>query len=184
LIGYNPHKHGFSGKPATGKGSFIQKKATVVVKWLVAGLDAIADFAETNLFYVVRLAATLAVIWAFRRGLNLAHSIHTPTFVGIQDQSAYIKSAGIAVFCAVGMAVLWSGTICNFMAGVLWQMIDTPDYRRADKDPMDKVVKLVRARKNRQAIALCKRLLRRKQGSPMVLETMIARLSCKPVRGQ
>jgi hypothetical protein len=89
----------------------------------------------------------------------------------------YGRAALTALLIGACVSVLWSGALCDGLAGVLMALIDDTDDRPLKEDPMDKLDRLVKAGRIKRSRRMCRRMLRRKQGSRMALETLLIHLA-------
>ena len=152
----------------------IRKVASFLFHSVVACLDTLADWMESRVFQVIRIVGTLGIIWLFVRGFR-RHSEGGGLNAG--DLVRYGRAAAAAAVVAACMAILWSGSLCDGLAGLLLFLIDSPDDRPLKEDPLDKLDRLVRAGRIRRARWLCRRMIRRKEGSRLALETLLTHLS-------
>jgi hypothetical protein len=154
-------------------GCVLHRILLSILRFLLECLDTLADWMESRVFQFIRIALTLGIIWFFVKRTHLH-----PEGVGLSPSefTHYGRAAvGLAIVAAC-MSMLWSGFLTDGLAGVVMFLIDDPDDRPLREHPMDRLDRLVRAGHIRRARWLCRRMIRRKEGSRMALETLLLHL--------
>lgn len=152
----------------------LRRVASFLFRPVVAGMDILADWMESRVFQVIRVVVTLGIVWLLVRGIR-GHS--EGGGLNAEGLVRYGRAAMVTALVAAGMAILWSGSFCDGLAGLMLFFIDSADDRPLKEDPLDKLDRLVRAGRIRRARWLCKRMIWRKEGSRLALETLLAHLS-------
>ena len=147
------------------------------VRVLVGCIDTLAEWMESQVFRGIRVVLTFGLIAFFVKRVS-THSAGTGLTTFEFDH--YGRAALAVLMIGACVSVLWSGALCDGLAGVLMALIDDPDDRPIKEDPMDKLDRLVRAGRIKRARGMCRRMLRRKEGSRMALETLLIHLSERP----
>ena len=151
----------------------LHRGLSFILQFIVGCIDTLVDWMESRVFQVVRIALTLGIIWFFVKRTH----IHSEG-VGLStwEFAHYGKAAVGLALVAACMSMLWSGFLTDGLAGVVMFLIDDPDDRPLREHPMDRLDRLVRAGHIRRARWLCRRMIRRREGSRMALETLLLHL--------
>jgi hypothetical protein len=144
-----------------------------ILRFVLECIDTLADWMESRFFQAIRIVLTLGIIWFFVKRTHL-----TSEGIGLSPSefTRYGHAAVGFALVAVCMSMLWSGFFCDGLAGMVMFLIDDPDDRPLREDPMDRLDRLVRTGRIQRARWLCKRMIRRKEGSRMALETLLLHL--------
>jgi hypothetical protein len=148
---------------------FLHGGLLVVLRFVLECIDTLVDWMESRVFQAIRIALTLGIIWFF---VKRTHWHSEGVGLSTSEFAHYGRAAvGLAVV-AVCMSLLWSGFLTDGLAGVVMFLIDDPDDRPLREDPMHRLERLVRTGRIRRARWLCRRMIRRKEGSRLALETL------------
>lgn len=128
---------------------------------------------ENRVFQAVRLLVTLGIGILVIKGTNVRMQGGGLTDVEFIN---YGRAALMVAIAGIGVSVLWSGSLCDGLAGVLMALTDDPDNRPIKENPMDKLNRLARTGRIKRARRLCRPMIRRGEGSRMALETLLVHL--------
>jgi hypothetical protein len=142
----------------------------------VAGFfEMLSDWMEIGIFQVARFFVTAGVCWFLYQ--KLAEYRERVGGLTTIELAQFGQAAVLAAFAALIMSVLWSGSVCDGMAGVVLSLIDDPDNRPIQEDPMNKLSRLIHSGRIRRARRQCRRMIRHHEGSRVALEATLNHLA-------
>ena len=157
----------------------LHRGLSFILQFIVGCIDTLVDWMESRVFQVIRIALSLGIIWFFVKRTN----IHSEGIgLSTAEFAHYGRAAVGLALVAACMSMLWSGFLTDGLAGVVMFLIDDPDDRPLGEHPMDRLDRLVRAGHIRRARWMCRRMIRRREGSRMALETLLLHLRDRPAR--
>ena len=111
-------------------------------------IDTLTDWMDSQVFRGVRVVLTFGLIWIFVKRMGVQSE-----GVGLSttEFNHYGRAALTALLIGACVSVLWSGALCDGLAGVLMALIDDTDDRPLKEDPMDKLDRLVKAGRIKRA---------------------------------
>jgi hypothetical protein len=134
----------------------------------------LAGWLESRLFLGVRIVLTLGTVWLLVQRIHL-HS--TGTGLTLEEFGHYGQALVTVALIGACVSLMWAGSLCDGLAGILIFLIDSPDDRPLRESLMDKLNRLVKAGHTRRARWLCRRMIWRREGSRMALEAIMLHLS-------
>jgi hypothetical protein len=163
-------------RPTTVRSSRLRLRSAIggVSQSIAEMFEMLADWMETGIFQFCRVLVTISVILAIAHRLGGGRELSGG--LNAMEMSEYGQLAlwltGILMF----MAVVWSGSVCDSIAGVLIALIDDPDNRPIKEDPMDRLSRMIHDGRIRRARRVCKRMIRRHEGSREALQAVLIHL--------
>ena len=154
----------------------------------------------------LRILLSLAAVWFGISGAGQFQAVHTADFIGIMDKEAYLKGTFRVIVASTVLALLWASVLTHYGARFLFGMLDSSSEAQAvDLRPIHEIartgnngkalralqkvsdestdakmleIQLLRnSQRPAKAKRLCKRMLRRREGSCIALEALLAQMS-------
>jgi hypothetical protein len=139
-------------------------------------LGLLSEWMESRVFQAIRLLVTAGLIWLAIKGTHV--HIHGIGLTEI-ELGRLGKAAAVVAGLSVVLSVLWSGALCDGLAGVFTGLLDSEDRRELREDPTRELNRFIRSGQTRRARWQCKRMIRRREGSRQALELTLAYLSAR-----
>ena len=141
--------------------------------------ETLDDWAQNRWFQTLRLLATLIFLWwAYNH-------VHRASLIG-SDGLVDLKRMGRDGLVAAGIgsvfAILWADRITYGLGGIFIALVDSSDRRPIEMHPMDRLNQLLREGKTHRARRLCRQMIRKKLGDPVIVAAVLERLNDRRLR--
>jgi hypothetical protein len=155
--------------------SGIARALRLLLQVPVEILKLVSEWMESRIFQALRLVFTAGLIWLVIKGTHVhIDGIGLTTELELRRLG---KAAVVVAGLGAILSILWSGSLCDGLAGVFLNLLDTEDRRAMPEDPTRQLNRFIRTGQNLRARWQCWRMMRRREGSRQALKLTLAYLA-------